>query len=120
MSDTPRTDAEILDNGATIESRPFVRDYFARELERENNALRTKVDELEQRIAKQNDTIDRLNQCEADTQRLDSLNRSGFDVTESRGRWCVMDYINEKAHYGKTIREAIDATFGEEWASKDR
>lgn len=54
MSDTPRTDFEQLDNGATIESRPFVRDYFARELERENNQLRAQLaerDKLLDRLA---------------------------------------------------------------------
>ena len=45
MSDTPRTDAEtyVWDNGG---ENPFVHKKFAQELERENNILRDKIQEM--------------------------------------------------------------------------
>ena len=70
-----------------------------------------RIAELEARIAKQNAIIDRLNHCGSDTQRLDWLERMCFDLTESKGRWCVSEFLVERAHYGKTVREAIDEAF---------
>jgi hypothetical protein len=68
-----------------------------------------RIAELEARIAKQNAIIDRLNHCGSDTERIEWLERMCFDLTESKGRWCVSDFIVERAHYGKTVREAVDA-----------
>lgn len=110
MIDTPRTDAQINGEPCTrfvvlagdSLRNALVPSEFARQLERENTALRAELDSWRYGNLYREEDLNELIQLRADKERLDSGRiRLEFQVAEDV--WKVVD------HYDLDLRAAIDA-----------
>lgn len=89
MSDTPRTDAEVFEvdvvfvsyDGPAFEPKNVVEPDFARELERENTALREQVEQMRSVI---NEMADRFGHPEFKTRLFDDFMKMRRDLRHER------------------------------------